>query len=167
MTAQSLIGSLSFPSYLKAMRRADLAQDPRFANAEARLANQTALHEIVQTWILTFRDMESLDAQLDEAKIAMGQIRTLQALAETPWAEYWGAVHEVSDRRGGTYKLHGRPWRFSEGELAPPTDPAFRGEHNRQVLVELGYTPGQIDELAAAGVLVGYVPEPAAALPGH
>jgi len=154
VTAQSLVGSLSFPSYLRAMRRADLAFDPRFASPEQRIANYKQLHQIVQTWILTFRDMDSLDAQLDEAKIAMGQIRSMEELAKTPWAEYWGAVQEVSDRRGGTYKLHGRPWRFSEDVLPTPTEPAFRGEHNRQVLAQLGFNTSEIDTYEQSGVLV-------------
>src|ERR1700730_11556005 len=34
--ATSLVGSRTFPSYLRAMRRADLADDPRFATAAAR-----------------------------------------------------------------------------------------------------------------------------------
>lgn len=158
VTAQSLVGSLSFPSYLRAMRRADLATDPRFATAEARSANVRALHEIVQTWILTFRDMGSLDAQLDEAKIAMGQIRPLHELAKTEWADYWGAVQEVPDRRGGTYKLHGRPWRFSDGVLPAPREPAFRGEHNAEVLGELGFGLTEIRGFEKAGMLVGHVP---------
>lgn len=154
VTAQSLVGSLSFPSYLRAMRRADLAKDPRFCTAELRRANFKELHAIVQTWIGTFRDMDSLDAQLDEAKVAMGQIRSLKELAESPWATYWGAVLEVDDRRGGTYKLHGRPWRFSDAELDAPTAPAFRGEHNRQVMVELGLSESEIDAHVLSGALV-------------
>ncbi len=54
------------------------------------------------------------------------------------WAEYWGAVQEVSDRNGGTYRLPGRPWRFSREKLEPLGDPAFQGEHNRTVFGELG-----------------------------
>jgi crotonobetainyl-CoA:carnitine CoA-transferase CaiB-like acyl-CoA transferase len=38
--ATSLVGSRTFPSYLRAMRRADLADDPRFATAAARQAHQ-------------------------------------------------------------------------------------------------------------------------------
>jgi crotonobetainyl-CoA:carnitine CoA-transferase CaiB-like acyl-CoA transferase len=158
VTAQSLVGSLSFPSYLRAMRRADLARDPRFATAEVRAANIQLLHDIVQTWILTFRDMDSLDAQLDEAKIAMGQIRPLHELARTEWAAWWGAVQEVPDRRGGTYKLHGKPWHFSDGALPAPREPAFRGEHNAQVLGELGYELSEIRQFQESGVLVGHVP---------
>ena len=153
--ATSLVGSRTFPSYLRAMRRADLADDPRFATAAARRAHFAELHRIVQDWILTFRDIGALDAQLDEAKIAFGEVRTLKRLSETEWAGYWGAVQEVSDRNGGTYRLPGRPWHFSRDELAPLGDPAFQGEHNRDVFHELGLSDDEIDGYIASGALVG------------
>jgi len=150
----SLVGSRTFPSWLRAMRRADLADDPRFATAAARRANFTELHRIVQTWILTFHDIGALDAQLDEAKIAFGEVRSLKQLSEMEWAEYWGAVEEVSDRDGGSYRLPGRPWRFSREQLAPLGDPAFQGEHNRMVFGELGLGDSEIDGYIASGALV-------------
>src|ERR1700723_2915810 len=134
--ATSMVGSRTFPSYLRAMRRADLADDPRFATAAARKANLAALHDVIQTWILTFADIQTLDAQLDEAKIAMGEVRSLRALSDTEWARYWGAIREVSDRYGGTYRLPGRPWHFSADQLDPIGDPAFLGEHNHSVFKE-------------------------------
>jgi crotonobetainyl-CoA:carnitine CoA-transferase CaiB-like acyl-CoA transferase len=63
----------------------------------------------VQNWILTFADVGALDAQLDEAKIAFGEVRSLKQVSEMEWAEYWGAVQEVSDHNGGSYRLPGRP----------------------------------------------------------
>lgn len=66
----SLVGSLSFPFYLAAMRRPDLARDARFLTPELRQHNLDALHHVVQERIWTFADMETLDAQLDEAKTA-------------------------------------------------------------------------------------------------
>jgi crotonobetainyl-CoA:carnitine CoA-transferase CaiB-like acyl-CoA transferase len=112
------------------------------------------LHRIVQTWILTFRDIGVLDAQLDEAKIALGEVRSLKKLSEMEWAEYWGAVQEVSDRNGGTYRLPGRPWRFSREELEPLGVPAFQGEHNGTVFSELGLSENEIDSYVASGALV-------------
>jgi crotonobetainyl-CoA:carnitine CoA-transferase CaiB-like acyl-CoA transferase len=90
----------------------------------------------VQNWILTFADVGALDAQLDEAKIAFGEVRSLKQLSQMEWAEYWGAVQEVSDRNGRSYRLPGRPWRFSREQLKPLGEPAFQGEHNRPVLAE-------------------------------
>src|SRR3990170_3323618 len=69
--ATSMVWSLTFPNYLRAMRRADLADDPRFATAALRKQNLSALHAIIQIWMLTFGDIAALDAQFDEAKIAM------------------------------------------------------------------------------------------------
>ena len=152
--ATSLVGSRTFPSYLRAMRRADLADDPRFATAAARRAHFAALHHIVQTWILTFSDIGALDAQLDEAKIALGEVRSLKKLSEMEWAEYWVAVQEVSDRNGGSYRLPGRPWHFSREKLEPLGDPAFQGEHNRNVFGELGLSESEIDGYLASGALV-------------
>jgi crotonobetainyl-CoA:carnitine CoA-transferase CaiB-like acyl-CoA transferase len=159
--ATSLVGSRTFPSWLRAMRRADLADDPRFATAAARRANFAALHRLVQSWILTFADTGALDAQLDEAKIAFGEMRSLKQLSETEWAGYWGAVQEVSDRTGGSYRLPSRPWHFSRERLDPLGDPAFQGEHNRAVFAELGLTTEEINSYIASGALVG-APLPAA-----
>src|SRR5205085_8436794 len=86
--------------------------DPRFRTPAARLANLGTLHQMVQTWILTFADMASLDAQLDEAKIATGQLRDLRAFAESDFVKEWGATREVPDRNGGTMTIPGPPWHF-------------------------------------------------------
>ncbi len=139
MVATSLVGSCTFPSYLRAMRRADLADDPRFGSAAAaRKAHFAELHHIVQTWILTFRDVGSLDAQLHEAKIALGEVRSLRS----------------SPRRSGrSIGARSKKSRTATAELtvcraARGASPAinssrsrtlpFRGEHNRAVFSKLG-----------------------------
>jgi crotonobetainyl-CoA:carnitine CoA-transferase CaiB-like acyl-CoA transferase len=99
--------------------------------------------------------MASLDAQLDEAKIAIGEIRPLEDIAESEWADYWTATHEVSDRNGGAFRLPGRPWKFSDAELAPPGEPAIQGEHNADICAELGIDAAEVRDLEASGALVG------------
>jgi crotonobetainyl-CoA:carnitine CoA-transferase CaiB-like acyl-CoA transferase len=152
--SMSLVGSLTFPFYLRAMRRPRLADDHRFATTAARRANREALHAIVQTWMGTFRTLGELDAQLDEAKIAMGRLRSMEQFAASDWADYWGAVQEVPDRAGGTYRLPGRPWRFSRDELPQAGAPAFQGEHNRDVFTEFGMPEEELENCKGAGIFV-------------
>jgi crotonobetainyl-CoA:carnitine CoA-transferase CaiB-like acyl-CoA transferase len=151
----SLVGSMSFPFYLAAMRRPDLADDPRFLTSELRLHNLGALHQIVQDWIMTFTDMESLDAQFDEAKIATGQVRTLTQFAASTWAQDWHAIRSVSDRHGGTIRIPGRPWHFND-QIAPTEEQfvARQGEHNTELLAELEYRPEEITRLQESGALI-------------
>jgi crotonobetainyl-CoA:carnitine CoA-transferase CaiB-like acyl-CoA transferase len=163
VSPMSMVGSLGFPMYLRAMRRPDLADDPRFRTTELRRLNLAALHAIVQTWIYTFDSMESVDAQFDEAKIATGQLRDIVEFSETEWAKGWGVTREVSDRHGGSITIPAPPWHFSghDGTLTTQV-PARQGEHNDEVLKELGLTSDEIETLAKTGALI----EPARATAG-
>jgi crotonobetainyl-CoA:carnitine CoA-transferase CaiB-like acyl-CoA transferase len=158
VSPMSLVGSGTFRLYLGAMRRPDLAGDPRFRTAEDREVNYVALHEIVQQWIWTFDDFDSLSAQFDEAKIPTGRVRTTPEVLETDWAGQWAARRQISDRAGGTFTVPGRPWHFSGAKAEPGSEPerqpAYQGEHNTQLLLELGYTEEQIFELSARRALV-------------
>jgi len=155
VSPMSLVGSLTFPFYLAAMRRPDLADDPRFATPELREENYEALHAVVQTWIYTFDDMASLDAQLDEAKIATGQMRTLGELADSEWGQHWRATREVSDRAGGRIRIPGPPWHFSAAaEELLPQEPAAQGEHNAEICKELGFDDATIADLTVRAALI-------------
>ena len=64
-------------------------------------------------------------------------------------------MRTVSDRSGGETKIPGRPWHFAdqptadEGQLA-----ARQGEHNAEVLTELGFSASEIGAFEASGALV-------------
>ena len=156
----SLVGTDTFPFYLHAMRRPDLADDPRFGNAELRRANFAELHTIVQNWIDSFDSMDALDAQFDESKIATGQLRDIEDFAETEWAKDWVLTREVPDRHGGTVTIPAPPWHFSEhdGSLTEQI-PARQGEHNEEILKELGCTDSEIQALKDSGALLTSVLE--------
>jgi len=151
------------------MRRPDLAADPRFGTPRDRRRNLEALQDIVQRWIWTFADMASLEAQLDEAKIPIGSLRDISDFAQTEWATRWGATRTVPDRAGGRITVPGRPWHFTntakpdesiDGDEAVDTgperdrQPARQGEHNAEVLRELGYSDEDISTFTNTGVLV-------------
>ena len=155
VSPMSLVGSVSFPFYAAAMRRPDLVDDPRFSTPEARLDNLDALRAVIQEWIWTFDDMASLDAQLDEAKIATGRVRGVAELAASEWAGGSGATRTVGDRNGGAFTVPGIPWHFSRDDRAATERvPARRGAHNDEVLRELSYDDADIAEPWRRGALV-------------
>lgn len=151
----SPVATNSFPLYLQAMHRPDLADDPRFATPELRRANYDALHTIVQNWINSFDSLDDVDAQFDESKLAIGRLRDIENFADTDWAKNWVLTRDVSDRHGGTVTIPAPPWHFSnhDGSLAEQI-PAHQGEHNEEILKELGCTDDQIQELRTSGALI-------------
>jgi hypothetical protein len=73
----------------------------------------------------------------------------------------------VPDRNGGHITVPGVPWHFSPDNKhdTAPRSPAYRGEHNEQVLRELGYTSDEIETLWKRGALIQGDTTPAAETP--
>lgn len=152
--AASPIYTPMFARYAAMMRRNDLLSDPRFASAPLRRENLDALLAEIRAWILTFTDLDQLQTQVSESNLAIGVVRTTQDLAESEWAEDWGAVVQVDDRGGDTLSMPGAPWRFSGAELPEPGKPSFQGEDNAEILSAQGMTTEQIDDLRARKIIL-------------
>ena len=143
-----------FASWCQVLGRAELADDPRFATAEARVAHRAELLDILQQWAGRLDSPEALEAALAPVRLAVGVVRSVAEAGSGPWAHQRGAVVEVDDRSGGRVRLPNSPWRFSEATTGVRGLPAFRGEHNREILQELlGLDPAEIAGLEAGGVL--------------
>lgn len=149
----------SFASWSKAIGREDLADDPRFVDDDTRRANREALHAIIQDWISGFDSVEALDAELRRARLVMGVVRTFNEAAATDWASEREAIVDVTDRGDGTFRVPNTPWRFSEATSGVHGEPAYRGEHNRDILRDLlAMSDEEIERLEIDGVLSSRVP---------
>jgi crotonobetainyl-CoA:carnitine CoA-transferase CaiB-like acyl-CoA transferase len=149
----------SFAMYCTALQRDDLKDDPRFVDDDTRRANRDDLQAIIQDWVLTFDTVEALDDELRRARLVMGVIRTFNEAAATDWAASRGAVVDVSDRGDGTFRVPQTPWRFSDATSGVRGEPAYRGEHNREILRELlAMSEDDIAQLEEDGVLSSRVP---------
>ena len=155
--ASSPIYSPMFMRYCAMMRRTDLLTDPRYATAQLRRQNLAALLAEVRAWLATFGDFELLQAQVSEAGLAVGRVRTTEEFAESEWVKEWNAVVAVDDRAGGSVRMPGNPWIFSRSTLPPPGCPAFQGEHNEEILAERDVPKAQIDDMGRHGGCVGSV----------
>jgi CoA:oxalate CoA-transferase len=143
-----------FAQWQKAMNRFDLAEDPRFAGDDVRRENRAELVALIQRWVMEFPNLESLEAALHEGRLVMGVVRSVKEAGQTEWAKERGAVVEVDDRGGGKLKLPNSPWRFSKATTGVRGVPAYRGEHNHEVLKEwLGMDSPTLVALEAEGVL--------------
>lgn len=127
----------SFARWCKTMDRPDLADDPRFTDDDSRREHRAELLQIIQDWVSTFDSVEALDVEMRKGNLVMGFVRTFTEAAATDWAKERGAIVEVSDRGDGSFMVPNTPWRFSTATTGAHGVPAYRGEHNHEVLAEL------------------------------
>ncbi|MGH7856590.1 MAG: CaiB/BaiF CoA transferase family protein, partial [Candidatus Binatia bacterium] len=135
-----------FGAWCTVLEREDLKDDPRFVDDETRRHNRPALLEIIQEWIGSFDDLEDLEAALQKGRIVLGVVRSLREAVHSPWATARGAVVHVPDRGEGTVHVPNTPWRFDGMRTGVRGEPAYRGEHNREVFKEIaGLSDEELD----------------------
>jgi crotonobetainyl-CoA:carnitine CoA-transferase CaiB-like acyl-CoA transferase len=149
----------TFERFARGLGRPELVDDPRFGDVAARLARLPELIAELQLGAARIATPADLEARLAEEGLAVGVLRTVAEVAASEWASAAGAIADVPDRGGGVVRIPNAPWRFSDADAGVRGQPAYRGEHNREVFRELcGVADAELDRLAASGVLSSRVP---------
>lgn len=120
--------------------------------ARAKNMRDGFLKPIVEGWIADHTTAEVMDKLLAQG-LPVGPVQNAQDIFTCPHATARGALVEVDDPVAGPVKLVGPPIKMSN-QMEPEVRPAPRlGQHNEEILQELGYTSEQIREMAGSGVL--------------
>ena len=151
--AASPILSFVFFRYARMMRRLDLTDNPKYKTAKLRRKNYKDLIKEVNDWVSTFRNAEDLEAQVGEAGLAIGKLRSMKEFAEGPWGDYWQIIRKIKIDKDNIIKIPGLPWKFSHTKCEPQNHLANRGMDNEKILLDLGYTKKDIKKFYLKNIL--------------
>ena len=132
------------------LRNAALKGDKRFCNATARLQNREAMHAEIERVFSKLTTTQVIE-RLEEANIANARLNSLDEFWRHPQLAARGRWAKVGSPAGELDALK-PPSNISGMEPRMDAVPAV-GEHSRAILAELGYGAGEIEQLAAAGVI--------------
>ncbi|MBI3991757.1 MAG: CoA transferase [Candidatus Lambdaproteobacteria bacterium] len=134
----------------RALGRADLAGDARFATATARKANERALEEIVSTWTVTQDRWEATEVLQSHGVPSFPVIDTGE-LAENPHLHARGFFSRLPHPEVGVRTHTGIPWRLTRGPNGVRARAPLMGEHTDEVLREvLALDDAELARLRAA-----------------
>ena len=136
----------------RALGLAELADDPRFAKAAARLRHRAAMDEILLAALAKKTAAEWVEL-LNAAGVASGPIYTVDEVFGDPQVAQAGLVHELHHPLWGLHKVMGLPVRLGRTPARVRTAAPLPGAHTREVLAELGYDQEATDALLADGVI--------------
>lgn len=138
-----------------ALGRPELENDPRFAQADRRAANQRELILIIETWLANFADNEAVLAKLELHRVPSAPVLNPIEALDHPYFRDRGMVRMIEDPVLGPLAIPGFPLRFSAQPERPDLVAPLLGQHNAAVLGDLlGYAPERVAALAAKGVLL-------------
>ena len=140
-----------FQALMHAIGQPELLEDPRFADWHGRAEHEPALREIIET-AFAKDDIATWEARLAEAGAPASQVRNIAEAVKHPQLEHRDVLQSVESPYG-TLNLIGSGFRLAHGGGSIERPPAAPGEHAVEVLAEAGYSPDEIKEFQASGVI--------------
>ena len=131
--------------------REEWITDPNFATPSARLPRLKEVFEAVEQWTESKTKFEAMDL-LNKHDIPCGPILSMEELAAEPSLRATGTIVEVDHPKRGKYLTVGNPIKMSDSPTEVKRSPLL-GEHNDEVLKELGLGAAEIEALHKAKVI--------------
>jgi crotonobetainyl-CoA:carnitine CoA-transferase CaiB-like acyl-CoA transferase len=138
---------------LRAVGRADLTEDPRFAEAQQRLANAAEIDSVMAEWIGD-RTLDTVMDVFEEAQVAAAPVYDAEQLLADPQLQARGVYTPHPDPDLGAMRIQGPVPRFSQTPgRVEHLGPAL-GEHNDEIYLDLlGLDADRYRRMQADGVI--------------
>ena len=131
--------------------RPELANHPEFSSPEARLRHLDEVFRIIEQWTMRHSKYEVMRALMNE-DIPCGPVLSTKDLIEDESLAARGMIVAVEHPERGAFKTVGCPIVLSDSPVQVSSSPLL-GEHNREILAELGYDDAEIEKLRSDGVI--------------
>ncbi|WP_285030194.1 CoA transferase [Mycolicibacterium sp. lyk4-40-TYG-92] len=141
----------AWPTLAAAMGRSDLLTDPRFADAQAIAANAGELAKTLEDEFGS-RPLSHWHDVLDAARIPYGVIQTPEEAAHDPQLRAAGIVVPIEGAEDLDYTVN-NPIALRGLPRTPSRRAPEHGEHNDEVLAQLGFTADEIARLREQKVI--------------
>lgn len=133
--------------FCKTVGLEEIKDNEKFATNAKRVENREEIIRIIEN-IFSSKDEQEWLKILTDAGIPCGPIYTLDKLFDDPQVLHRQMLQELNHPKAGKIKVTGLPIKFSltPGEIltAPPT----LGQHNKEILMNLGYDESEIEKMA-------------------
>jgi formyl-CoA transferase len=136
---------------LRAIGREDLIGDPRYDTAGARLKRMAEVNTLIEDWT-SQRPKHQVMKILSEAGVPCGACQDSGEVLNDPHLRAREMIVEVEHPVRGRYIMAGNPIKLSASPAEITTAPLL-GQHNVEVLTELGYREAEIAALREEGAI--------------
>ena len=143
-----------WPHFTTAIARADLAADPRFADPASQKANATALTAVLDE-VFAGAPMAHWAEVLGDAGITVGVVRGPAEVIRDPQLAANNIVVPLEGAGGKLTSTVSSPIQVHGFDKQPAHRAPELGEHNEEILREIGFDTAEIEAFADAKVIAG------------
>src|SRR5205823_3620882 len=137
---------------LRAVGRGELIDDPRYRTNAERVKHAADLDAVIGAFVAERTQAENV-AFFEKAEVTIGPIYDVSQIVEDPHFIEREIVADYPDEEMGAFPMHHVVPRLS-GTPGSIRAPAPRlGQHNRELLLELGFDEKKYNQLVNGGII--------------
>jgi crotonobetainyl-CoA:carnitine CoA-transferase CaiB-like acyl-CoA transferase len=133
---------------LGVLGRDDLAQDPMYADSQARRSNRDRLTSVLDAEFKRETTQHWLERL--QGLLPVAPVHDLPLALDNPFARAIGMVRSLPHPSRPDFRVLANPIKLDGKRLPSRTAPAL-GEHTDEVLQDAGLSPDEIEALRASG----------------
>ena len=148
----TIIGEEQWEAFCRTFGKEDWLADPRLANHQGRVDQRAwmipEIAAIFRQW-----PAAELAATLERLDLPFAPVNKPGDLFDDPHLAASGGLLDIQMPDGRSAKTPALPVSIDGARLANRRDPPRIGEHTSEVLTDIGYAAGEIDDLARSGAI--------------
>lgn len=145
-------GSGNWRRFCEALQRLDWLDDERFSTSAARIAHRAELSQVIEE-VFAAQPVSYWVDRLNRAGVPAGPLYTVPEIFEDPQVRHLGVTAQATTRSGKNCTFVTQPIRLERTPASVAAAAPGTGEHNEEVLREVGLTDDEIRHLCAQGIV--------------
>ena len=148
----AVAGETIWKRFVEAVDKGEWLEMDEFKNAKERLKNRDYLNKIIEEVTITKTSDEWVE-KLEKVGVPCGPINSIDKVFDDPQVKHLGIAQSIDTIPFGQTQLVGQPFNLSRSPSIMKQRPPEKGEHNEDVLLDLGYSSEELDELKSKNII--------------
>ena len=148
----AVAGETIWKRFAEAIDKEQWLQMEEFKDAKSRLKNRDYLNQLIEEVTITKTSNEWVE-MLEKVGVPCGPINSIDKVFDDPQVQHLGIAQEIETIPFGETKLVGQPFNLSRSSSSMKRRPPEKGEHNEDVLADLGFSEEELTVLKEKNII--------------
>jgi len=153
-SAFAMVGAAHWDRFTGALGKPEWSEDPNLSDIRYRIEHYDETVALIES-VTTTKTTQEWMVLFEQHQVAAGPVNTVEQGLEDPGVKATDIIKTVDHPKAGPIRLLDKPWQMSAAPASPCEAPPYLGQHNEEILGQIGLTHEEIADLERKGVLFG------------
>ena len=148
----AVAGETIWRRFVEAVDKKEWLEMHEFKDAKQRLKNRDYLNKLIEEVTIS-KTSDEWVVKLEKVGVPCGPINSIDKVFSDPQVKHLGIAQSVDTIPFGQTELVGQPFNLSRSPSIMKQRPPEKGEHNADVLLDLGFSDEELDEFKSKNII--------------